>query len=335
MLAALRQPPPESGHRDTEQDDEDRIDGLEPACRNFPPKDHPVSGAIGKEGQRTAGLLESDPEEDDEEGHDENRRYPMLLFAGQHPPLQEGFLLLPHQIHLTEPFLGGDEDDERGNHPQTSGDEPPVPAVVLAKGTADQRGEDGAEVDAHVKDGHAAVLASAVLIFVQFADHRRDVRLEKAVAEDHETERHVEERNLRDGHGQIAESREDGPDDDALPFADVAIGHETAQNRRQVDQAREPAVDRPGMFRDDLLLAHVHEQELRHVQHEDGPHAVVAESFPCFRGKKPRQPFRVSLENLGQLHCESLLAPNLIRAFALPRTIVLYYFHTQADHRLV
>ena len=57
----------------------------------------------------------------------------------------------------------------------------------------DDRRQERADVDAHVEDVVGAVLEVAAL-GIEVADHRRDVRLEEAVADDQAGQRRVDDR---------------------------------------------------------------------------------------------------------------------------------------------
>src|SRR5262249_54399496 len=116
----------------------------------------------------------------------------------------------------------------------------PLPADVLAEVAADERREEGTEVDADVED-HEGAIAARIALLVQIADLRRDVRLEEAVADDEEEEARIEEalvhqRELRRGH-------DDAADEHALALPDQLVGEVTAEHRRQVREAGVEAVD--------------------------------------------------------------------------------------------
>jgi hypothetical protein len=81
-----------------------------------------------------------------------------------------------------------------------------VPADLLAEVAAHDRGEEGAEVDAHVEDGEAAV-APRVALVVEPADDGRDVGLEEPVADDEQPER--EEQQRLEGHREVTERHQD------------------------------------------------------------------------------------------------------------------------------
>jgi hypothetical protein len=61
----------------------------------------------------------------------------------------------------------------------------PAEARALAERAADERREEGAEVDPHVEDREARV-AAYVAGTVELPDHRAHVRLEEAGADDDE-----------------------------------------------------------------------------------------------------------------------------------------------------
>ena len=196
---------------------------------------------------------------------------------------------------------------------------PDAPAVgrVLAERRADQRREEGADVDAHVEDDEGAV-AARVALRIEVAHHRRDVRLEEAVADAHEHEAEVEagrrfgkgdaeqrqgkgtrgaqgverrgEHELPGGHHQAAE-------DHRLALAEPVVGDPAAEDRGAVDEPQVPTVElqrlrvRPAEARIDRV------RRGRGVQHEQRAHAVEAEALPHLRGEQEVEALRVAEES--------------------------------------
>src|SRR3546814_2749067 len=81
-----------------------------------------------------------------------------------------------------------DEDDEAGEHADARETEAITPADPLAEIADEDRAERGADVDAHIEDRIGAVAAD-VGEPVQLPHHHRDIRLEKARAEDRKSTR--------------------------------------------------------------------------------------------------------------------------------------------------
>ena len=80
------------------------------------------------------------------------------------------------------------EDEHREQHGAARRKESPPEArgvgpVAVAKRSADERGDEGTHVDAHIEDGEGRILA-LVVRRVEVAHHRGDVRLEETVAYD-------------------------------------------------------------------------------------------------------------------------------------------------------
>ena len=72
----------------------------------------------------------------------------------------------------------------------------------------------------------------------------------------------------------VARGHEQAAPHHRAPRAEQAIGEQSAQERRRVDERRVGAVDRVG-------AAVVHAQEaLEHVEEQQRPHAVVGEALP-------------------------------------------------------
>ena len=88
-----------------------------------------------------------------------------------------------------------------------------MPAVNLPQGSANQRREERAQVDAHVKDGEGAV-AARIARRIKAADLGGDVGLEAAVAQDEEQQRDQEHR--LDGHQEMADGHQHSADDHGL-----------------------------------------------------------------------------------------------------------------------
>ena len=118
-----------------------------------------------------------------------------------------------------------------------------MPAELFAQRAADERGEERAKIDADIEDREGAV-AAAVAGRIERADLGRDVRFEGAVAENEEAER--EQKQLFEGHHEMADSHQGCADNDGAALAEHAVGQQSAEDRRQIDEARIEAVDLRG-----------------------------------------------------------------------------------------
>lgn len=116
-------------------------------------------------------------------------------------------------------------------------------AVGLAQRAADQRREEGAEIDADIKDRKRAVDA-VVAGLIEIADLGGDVRLEETVADDQQHE--TEEEQVRRHQRELADRHDDGADDDAVALAEPAVRNQAADHRRQINERGIIAVDQRG-----------------------------------------------------------------------------------------
>jgi hypothetical protein len=179
--------------------------------------------------------------------------------------------------------------DESEGHADRGGAEAEVPGDLLPQRADHQRGEERAEVDAHVEDGEAGVPARVLVLAVQVPDERGDVRLEQPRARDDEAEPEVDE-------GSTAGQRQrDVPQHDhhaavqdrqaraQHPVADPAAGQ-----RHQVHHGRVDAHQRLGRA---LPQAQPAARRRRgEEQHQDAPHAVEAEALPHLGEEQRREP---------------------------------------------
>ena len=69
---------------------------------------------------------------------------------------------------------------------------------------------------------------------VKAADLGRNVRLERAVAENERQQR--EQEQLLDRHHEMADRHQDRADDDGAALAEHTIGKEAAEDRREIDE---------------------------------------------------------------------------------------------------
>ncbi len=279
---------------------------------------------FGEQVHEPARLLECRPEDHDErEDHEDHAQAVLLdlrqrvLGAARHP---EGTLRRRLAADVADVALReGELDDHGKQHADAGREEADAPAVggILAERRADERCEEGAGVDAHVEDDECAV-APPIALRIQVADHRRDVRLEEPVAEDEqqqadvETRRRVGEGDAEDrkregaGHAHRVERRREyelpgrhheAADDHGLALAEEVVGEPAAEERRQVNEARVP-----GVKRERLAIrpaeAGVHGVGCGGgVEHEQCPHAVVAEALPHLRDEQEIQALRMAEES--------------------------------------
>ncbi len=96
-----------------------------------------------------------------------------------------------------------------------------MPADLFAERAADERRQEGADIDADIEDRIGAV-AARIAGRIKAADLGRNIRLERAVAENERQQR--EQEQLLDRHHEMADRHQDGADDDGAALADHAVG---------------------------------------------------------------------------------------------------------------
>ena len=190
---------------------------------------------------------------------------------------------------------GVEIDRKPDQHADAGGGKAVMPARLLAERAADERRQEGADIDADIEDGIGAV-AAVVAGRVEAADLGGNIRLERAAAENEGEER--DQKQLLDRHHEMPDRHEDGAEDDGAAAAQHAVGEEAAEDRRQVNERRVEAVD----LRGERLHAEraeygleqafqaaeaergigvpADEQVFRHVEHEQRAHPVIREALP-------------------------------------------------------
>src|ERR1043166_9480508 len=180
------------------------------------------------------------------------------------------------------------------HHPDACGSEAIVPIHFLSERAADQRTNGRAKMDSHVKDGEAGIAASAALR-IEFPPHGADVRFQQTGPNDHQDQADEEcfaawnrkdEMTSGDNYATVANG--------ALGTED-SISQPAAGQRSVICSGGIQSVDGSSDFvgkTEPALLDGVH-----HEQHEQGSHAVIAETFPHLGEEKGVEPTRVALGN--------------------------------------
>ena len=314
VTAAL--PRPEASQERHQGHHHDGVEALVPGARNRDAEVGPVDLLVGPELHRVGLLLVHRPVDDVEEAeHDEGADH-LALIRGQR---RAGLLAL--ELVRSEVTLPDQVEHQPDQHADTSGGEAVVPTEDLPQGSADERREDRAEVDAHVEDAEGAV-AAGVVVGVEATDLRGDVRLEAAVAE-HQAEQRQEEQRLR-RHQEVPDRHQQRAEDHRATLADHTVRQHPTEERREVDEGDvethhlgaerlerdtavrvgvgerseeglERALDgvEPEHFSPDVGLD---EQVLHHVEHQQGLHAVEAEALPHLGQEQEGEAARVPEE---------------------------------------
>ena len=156
---------------------------------------------------------------------------------------------------------------------------------VLGHPAGQQRREHRTEVDAHVEDGEARV-AAFVGGRVELADHRRDVRLEQAVARDDRRQADLEDRLVRPGDHEQAGRHDHRAEQDRSLVAEDLVGDIAAEDRRGVHQRQVRAVDAVGRR---FARARRRHRTAHDVQHQRPADAVEREALPELRHEQHPQ----------------------------------------------
>ena len=106
-------------------------------------------------------------------------------------------------------------------HADAGGGKAVMPAGLLAERAADERRQERADIDADIEDRIGAV-AAAVAGRIEPADLGRNIRLERAAAENESQQR--EQKKLLDRHHEMADRHQHGADDDGAAVAEHAVG---------------------------------------------------------------------------------------------------------------
>ena len=268
---------------------------MEPGGWNFEAADHAIGVVLGVEVHQTTGLLEAGPEDDGKQTHHQNDLDAIHFLLGQRRFLcraaQGGRTLGSRDsADVTEVTLGKEGLDHQGEeHADTGRDETGLPAPLGGDCTGHETSQQGAQVDAHVEDGEGAV-TTVITLLIQVTDHGGDVRLEHAVAGDQQSQTDVEnlidetrEHGVGQCQGKLTGSHHDGTDDNGAALAQETIGQPTPDQRGDIDQTGIDAVE---LQRICFVPAQAAGGRLgSQIEHQQGTHTVVGESFPQFGAK--------------------------------------------------
>ena len=180
--------------------------------------------------------------------------------------------------------------DDADGHADADGDEGEAPVDELANVADDERGDPGADVDAHVVDGEAGV-AAGVAGGIEAADERGDVRLEEAGAEADDAEAEIEHFDRGRGEAEVADGDGDAAVEDGLALAEETVSEPSAGDAHEVNEGDDHAID-GGAF----AFVEGETSGGDHVEQEQGSHTVVAKALPHFCKKKGREATGVAEE---------------------------------------
>ena len=279
---ARAEPHPQRGEHGGEEDDEQRLHGLEPARGEAPAEERRAGRAVGEQVEARPRLLEAGPEQarEHEQGHDRAARAcarcpgrPGGRATRRTPPRRRGRARAcsrtagrgparwrrgrPPRCPRAWPRSPGAPRSSPAprsrSRPSTNCTRPrviPTPAApkpqcqpTFCPRYPHTSGRDeGAEVDPHVEDREAAV-AARVVRAVELADDGGDVRLQEPGAEHDQHEPGEEQRPHVQRHAVVAEGDEDAAHDHGAAQAQQAVRDPAAGDRREVHREGVEPVD--------------------------------------------------------------------------------------------
>ena len=163
--------------------------------------------------------------------------------------------------------------------------------VFRGQPAARQGSQESPDVDPHVVDREAAV-PPRVARLVELPDDRADVRLEQSCTEGDQHQSQGERGNPGNGEREVTAHDDDAAVPDRALGAQQAVGHPAARQGQQIDCGGIEPIDRGGG-----LIGQPHPAVLDgrdHEQHQQRPHAVVAEALPHLCHEEGKEAARVS-----------------------------------------
>ena len=231
----------------------------------------------------------------DEDGEGDNRqsqrRAPAEEAAAQ-PRKLFGRPLSAKYARVPQPTISEAELDQAENHSETGRGEAPVPVPVLSQRTTDQRPGERPHVDPHVEDREPGIPPRAPLR-VEVGDHRTDVGLEQAGADDDQNQPKEEGEIGGHPHAEMPRGDDRAAHEHSLALSPELVGDPAAGETEQVDETRvEPVDGGAGLHIHPHPRVLVH-RRLGHVEDEQRAHPVVGEALPHFREKEGVEPARM------------------------------------------
>src|SRR5450631_238796 len=191
-----------------------------------------------------------------------------------------------------------------------------MPANVFTERAADQRRKERANVDSDVEDRVGAVPARIVGC-IKAADLRRNIGLESPVAQNEQQE--GEQKKMLEGHHEMACDHQHRAKDDGWGPANPSVGENSAEYRRQIDQAGVEPINLRCQRLDAKRSGYRFEPPLQgreaqyvsgdfrlqqivdHVQNEQRPHSVIRKALPHLGCEQKRQAFWMAKQLIAAL----------------------------------
>ena len=160
-----------------------------------------------------------------------------------------------------------------------------------------RRGEESADVDAHVEDAEREVALGTVLRIVVEVTHQCLQVAFEAAGTHRDEQQCAEHHHDRPGAGtrgncqqEVTDEHHDDTQCDGFAVAEYLVGQQAAEQRQEIDGSQEDAEDGTGRIGAEAELS-------LHEQHENGQHGVVAEAFSHIGQREYEEPLGVSFEH--------------------------------------
>ncbi len=185
-----------------------------------------------------------------------------------------------------------EEPDEEADPGRTEGG---VPAVLVAHNGGNEVTDERAEVYAEVEEAEARILELAARR-IESAEHRRDVGLEEAVADDEQEQPKIEHVHAFEGEADVPETHDDGADQNRLAVPQDSICQDAPDEGSQVDQSHVGPEDSGSLSFVEAETATV--LAGGHVESEQPQHQVEREPLPHLSEEEVAQFWRMTFHGL-------------------------------------
>jgi len=138
--------------------------------------------------------------------------------------------------------------------------------------------EQSAQVDAGIKKPEASI-STRIVIVVEHAYHRADIRLKETGADDREANSNIEQFFGREGNGEASDNHQGRAPHQGFLEAEDLVGEEATNKGEGVDKSLDGTVLQIDGSVVESQLAH-------HEYRQHASHAVETETFPHFCGEQ-------------------------------------------------
>jgi hypothetical protein len=181
--------------------------------------------------------------------------------------------------------------DETAHHSDAGCAEAKMPVHGFAQVAADDRPQQRAEVDPHIEDREAGVAPRAAF-WIELPDHGADVGLQQSRSHHDQDEPGVKRMVRGNRQREVAGGDHTAAPENRPAQAEQAIGDPSTRKRRQIHACCVESVDRRCRH---VVESHPPGRDaIGHEEHENAPHAVVAEPLPHLCEEERRQRSRMT-----------------------------------------